>query len=1004
MGVRVNAGDALYAWFRQWSDFTNSPDLPPKELETFRTNPSERALNNIIATFNHNGGANPLFEQHAYKLWSEHRGKALGIRKANIPKVFYGANIEGQAYFKLITPAPADRKNVSYRGQLINSTIHFFKKRKPERTVVIFSQVNSETRRLVVPKLISKLFPSEKSPPYLYLRITPKIGGFRSVIPTYNTDHIPIEHIDFHLADVDAVAADSFIKDPPRNGTLLLDFLDYQEWLHLGDRRWLKPYHPLVDAIKSSFLKGKNTRLIFLLNSDPFTYKKVWGSFLPFLKALNLNQPNVVGVGINPQYMNEHQVANFLGINLTDARLIASRVPLLFTILLELKTFIESNPHISFEDVIKDIMGRVPPAKAIVVGGNKFNYASETEWALMKKAFYPLWGHSLFVLDVEKETIYPPPTRKISIDMPWDISNFRDVYERSAILKSMPDSFLVNEQVLVNELVKLQHLVSVEVKGDVASPAFKPYPLETLVQALTAGGRLTDDQGLFRRWAGHRDLYNRSRLLQSIVKADLKSPKKLIKKLLILRPKIIEEQREVLKVSEKKLPNYALATLVHALAAAGRIKGNIEVYRRPAGSHDLYERSPILQSIEDADLETPEKLIPKLIELRPSIIEEQRRVRKVSEKELKNYALTTLVQALIADKRIKGNVQPYERRATARDSYDRSPTIQNILPETLADSESLIRFLLNYRDRIAVENYKALDKLPPGAFTFKDASTHYSLTTLMGAVYMGGLIDKRTFDHLSSKFAAPLMHFMKRRDVVEIEIKKIKKGKLLFECIDESKFTKLKNPKKIVGQKYIRKIIKRAKWFLENEDNISLRSIYDAEELKAMVFEKHYDLFKDVPADFKWQIKNATIIEKNPTAARKKVVKALLDLTNYYDQLIKEGTVLKTSLEEGVKQIKQLVAWNKDALDFEDVGSDTGDGGLNGSGMPPVMPGGQGMPPLSGDAVSFKPALPNAGVQMNLAPRILTTVPKSVPIRMPPIIKPTIRPIISSKKTKQRVV
>ena len=261
----------------------------------------------------------------------------------------------------------------------------------------------------------------------------------------------------------------------------------------------------------------------------------------------------------------------------------------------------------------------------------------------------------------------------------------RDLYYASPLLQGIDDSYLQSPELLIPKLAEIRP--DIEKEQDVNN-----YALCTLVQALAAGGRLSQkNRQSFMRLATARDLYDSSPLLQSIGAPYLRSPELLIPKLVELRPSIEKEQN---------VKHYSLHTFAHALVTGGKISKSSQLYERLAGARDLYDSSPLLQGIDDSYLQSPETLIPKLVELRPDIKKEQ---------QSQGYALATLVRALVVGRRITMNIYSFVHLATARDLYDRSPTLQNNSNENLQDDESIVRYLLTYRDRIAYETSKDKD-------------------------------------------------------------------------------------------------------------------------------------------------------------------------------------------------------------------------------------------------------------------------------------------------------
>jgi hypothetical protein len=524
----------------------------------------------------------------------------------------------------------------------------------------------------------------------------------------------------------------------------------------------------------------------------------------------------------------------------------------------------------------------------------------------------------------------------------WDKST-RKLYDRSPILQGVPKEALAIPKALLEWLISNRSLIVEEqrqIRG-VNDEELKDYALSTLIGALAAGRKLTRNIPRYQRLAAARDLFDRSPILQGVPKEALATSKALLEWLISHRDLIVEEQRQIRGVNDEKLKNYALVTLIVALAAGRKLTGNIQQYQRLAAARDLFDRSPILQGIEKKYLGRPDALAEKLHELRPSIIEEQRNLRGFDARR-ENYAPSTLVEALWAGGRLTGDVQLYMRLAGARDLFEKSPTLKSIPNHVLDDNGSILRFLLTYRDRIAIENLRALGKLGPDEFGFANAWEHYALSTLVNALRAGGKIGEKRARKLNWTASTPLDYFMKRREVVEPAIRDLNSSNIsiygnLPKHTDRSPFTSLKDPSRTLHAKYIRNIILSGKWFM-NDPEVVIRSIYNAEELAFLAlvppyFTGHADF---VPASIAGRLEMAaeqsitaarklkTATADGPKSARKRAkayqyaaegrreaVKCLQKILDHYASLRHKVDEHET---EYLKQIGLLVEWNRDAL------------------------------------------------------------------------------------------
>ena len=496
------------------------------------------------------------------------------------------------------------------------------------------------------------------------------------------------------------------------------------------------------------------------------------------------------------------------------------------------------------------------------------------------------------------------------------LASARDLSDRSPILQKISGDDLSSPQKLTAVLVSLKPAIVEEqrVARGVAADVLDDYALGTLLAALEAGGRLEQNFQNYLRFTAARDLYDRSPILQGISGDDLSTPKKLVAMLVLLRSAIIQEQRAARGVNEDALGDYALNTLVHALEAGGRIAQNVQEYARLATARDLYDRSPILQGISSDDLSTPVKLINKLVSLRPAIIQEQRTVRGVGSDVLDHYALNTLVHALGAGGKIARNFQQYTRLAGSRELYDRSPTLQSISLAMARDDESLIRFLVTYRDQIAVENLHTLGTLNASQFVFESAERHYSLSTLIHALQAGGIITNRKKNRLDLSVVSPVQYFLSRRDVIESVILRTMNLWHYMPAIDRSLFTYTNDPARQLCDRYIGSIIKWSRWFLRDTE-VAVRSIYTAEEMAAWTLFSFGYIVNSVPGNIAWRLEQAGWnAAADPAGSRRIAVGLLKDILDYYDGYKMQGVVFDEDIENGLYQIRRFYEWNKDAL------------------------------------------------------------------------------------------
>lgn len=931
MGAQIDTKNPLYAWLRVWNAVTHydrdegflSPDLLPPELDVFRANPSEESFLNALTTLkNKHSNFTLFFEEHAHNLWFKFRAQKLKIWKDNnkTPQVFYQSDLSNRKATQFLSPAPADKLNApdSYRNEtadVIFRLLHELTLKQkiddaattlpPEKVVVVFSHVNTETRQVVIPKLVSKF----EDTPHFYIRITPKFSGASHVDPT--------EHIDPTYMKSKKLLKHPFLNDSPNNAILILDFLDFHDWTNSGYNRWPAPHHPLLKKLNSGFLKKGGNRLLFLLNSDPFSYQKKWESFLPFLKALNINQPNVFAVGLHPKLMNEQQAAEFLGLGPTDIRLIASRVPLLFSTLLEVKSLLlHKSSEESLDDIIKKAIGIIPPADNLIATASDELHAvpSEMKLSLVERAIRPQFGHDLTLLDLpsHRKRSKPPNTPKKT--------GSGEPLKPSGKTKRTP------------------------------SIAAKYFNVE-----------LTPDR--------IRKIYDNSPTLQTISARHLKKTKGptslLIKAVIKHRSDIAQELYKAKGVITEGYTDYSLTALIKVLVASNKnLEEHAKTYEQQAFAHDLWDRSPLLRKVRPTDFETERELLAKLMELKQRIVAEQQKTNGFGPH---NYKLNDFVQALIAGGVINGHeVLPFLRLIPAYELLSGSPTLRNVSDDVLQDDFSVMRFALTFRDRIAVENLKAQGKLGPDEFIFPNAWRHYPLPKLLNALHAAGRIDRVLYDRLSSSATGPMEHFLARRKKIESEVRRIGSGQGDIESVERSKFMHLKNPSERLRIPYVQLVIRWGWWFM-NDPEVSKRSIYTADEIASIVFNKHKRVINGTPGNIAERLKKAAQpAKKNEyhVGARNQVISILIDVLDHYEQARQKGETFDEKLEYSLKKINQLVEWNRDEIDPH------GNNGNKGNNTPPVKSSGS-----SSGGIINEPQMPGT-LAMPLIPPL---IPQAVP-------------------------
>lgn len=337
-----------------------------------------------------------------------------------------------------------------------------------------------------------------------------------------------------------------------------------------------------------------------------------------------------------------------------------------------------------------------------------------------------------------------------------DVQNFTrlaggwDLYQRSAILRGeIIAEDLASPQALVLKLTALRPAIIEEQRRQrgVGEWELSHYALSTLIVALDAEGRLPGNAQRYVRQANAADLHARSRILQEeITASDIADALVLLEKLIALRPRIVEEQRQLRGQDEEALEGYALGTLMQALDAAGRLGAASLRYRQLASAREIYGRSPLLQRVVvPEDPFDPLALVRRLHELRPAIIEEQRTIRGIDPDEEVHYSLGTLVLALESVGKLRKSSQDTRRLAGSLDLYLRSPLLQGIAKEDLETPQTLAEKLSSLRQAIIEEQRDARG-------LEADAPVHYALNTFVRALYAAGRLREnvRSYEWIAS--------------------------------------------------------------------------------------------------------------------------------------------------------------------------------------------------------------------------------------------------------------
>jgi len=314
----------------------------------------------------------------------------------------------------------------------------------------------------------------------------------------------------------------------------------------------------------------------------------------------------------------------------------------------------------------------------------------------------------------------------------------RDLYDRSPILQGIRDEDIATPRKLVAKLAKLLPAIAREQnrykrenginrKNGNNGKKSNGYSLSTLMWAIASTGKLKGSVRAYVQAATSRDLYDCSEILRGIDSSCLATPYKLVETLRRLRPDIVAEQRRLQGPRGKKSNGYSIGFLVNAIASAVELPGSERMYVQTASAFDLYDRSPLLQSIRGPALGSPVKLAKRLLSILPRIVEEQRNLRERNG-QAKDPTIIKMAEALVAAGRTSGSPQRYVRVAGDLERYERSRILQG-LGEFSSMTELFAR-LGELRGEIALEQRQirgvAEEELP-----------NYSLLSLVGSLGIG---------------------------------------------------------------------------------------------------------------------------------------------------------------------------------------------------------------------------------------------------------------------------
>lgn len=501
-------------------------------------------------------------------------------------------------------------------------------------------------------------------------------------------------------------------------------------------------------------------------------------------------------------------------------------------------------------------------------------------------------------------------------------ASYRDFYERSAVLRNVVPKLTKKPELLATSL----HIIRKQLEDEQSANRTEraEYGFSTIIDTLVACGAIQeDDEETFSRWANALDLYEHSPLLRSISLQNLSDIPTIAAQLKSIRRQVIEEQKRLkpdyspdqLSISTMLLSCMAGKIALSKPNDVQALASKLHRMMRFITSAELYDNSPILQSIDALSFE---ELYKKLKKLAPEISAEQRQARPKSAKRIPPaYSVSTLVAALQVGKKMTSTVnktpdKDQTRNASARTIFERSPTLQQIGRMRLQDDFELARKLLARRDRIAVENMQAKGEIPSHSYHFPGAESYYALATLAGALRAGGLLEDQRATLLTQAFFGPIEYFLKRRNVIEPYIRELKtQGHSLhtLKGVDLSLFTSISDPTKLVCGRYVRRILVLGAWLM-TDTSIHLRSILHATEIVDMAFAEIENRL--IPQEIAARLLRAKEKSaKEPACARRDAIITLKDML----------ITTEKSVQYSVR-MKNVVEWNSDALQLPTLETD----------------------------------------------------------------------------------
>lgn len=388
-GISTDA--SIYDWLRLWARLESVTKEMTPAIDRFTKAPSEKGLVDLISEIQRRGSPSLLFEDYTARLWIKHRAKSLGIWKGPTaaPAVFFEVHDGDIDKQKFLRPAIADFSRDPFRARVVDTIRHFV---RDQKVIVVFSHMPADVRRFVGPQLAAAL--RSDGMPSIYMRAASKA---ERTLPADLPENLMVPQNHMVLTDSGVEDVKEFIKKQDGAGVYMFDLLGFGDWVHYSPKSWMKPYANFIKHFGSR-VTPNDSRAVFFVDGNIYTYKLMWKRLNHLLQALGFDQPNYVGVMINPQLMNTSQAADHLEMSRSDAELLATRVPLITDMVVDIRLALAKKGMRSFDEVVQSFVFRLPPGNVLINSGKEYVSAPRTALPLISPIQPLSFGHTLIPL------------------------------------------------------------------------------------------------------------------------------------------------------------------------------------------------------------------------------------------------------------------------------------------------------------------------------------------------------------------------------------------------------------------------------------------------------------------------------------------------------------------------------------------------------------------------------------------------------------------------------